>query len=106
MAAALKEVLETGFDYRKEQLKFGLGRARREDLLKEIRANNKKLDRLLEKSDKVASYRKPTTVAVSPRVVKSLLQYWRHADRIYALIHRSWGCQCSQQHCAYLWLQH
>ncbi|KAK5119803.1 hypothetical protein LTR85_007129 [Meristemomyces frigidus] len=46
-------LVATTFEYRKEQLKFGLGRAQREEVLKEIRTNNKKLDRLLEKSDKI-----------------------------------------------------
>lgn len=98
--------MKTSFEYRKEQLKFGFGEPQRKELLKEIRTNNKKLDKLLEKSDKIASFKTSKTVAVSPKAVKSLLQYWRHADSVYALIHRSWGCTCQEQHCAHLWLQH
>ncbi|KAK5682956.1 hypothetical protein LTS10_004484 [Elasticomyces elasticus] len=105
-ADVLKEVLKSSFGYRKEQLKFGFGKSQREELMKEIRATNKKLDRLLEKSEKVVGYQKSLTTPVSPKAVKSLLQYWKDADRVYTLIHRSWGCQCQSQHCAQLWLQH
>ncbi|KAK4932548.1 hypothetical protein LTR49_000972 [Elasticomyces elasticus] len=105
-ADVLKEVSKSSFEYRKEQLKFGFGKSQREELMKEIRATNKKLDRLLEKSEKVVSYQKSLTTRVSLKAVKSLLQYWKDADRVYTLIHRSWGCQCQSQHCAQLWLQH
>ncbi|KAK3073075.1 hypothetical protein LTR53_005652 [Teratosphaeriaceae sp. CCFEE 6253] len=103
---ALAEILKTSFEYRKEQLKFGFGRSQRDELLKEIRTTNEKLDRLLVKSEKVATYQQSLTTSVAPRAVKSLLQYWRDADRIYALLHRSWGCLCQEKHCAHLWLQH
>ncbi|KAK4544168.1 hypothetical protein LTR36_004378 [Oleoguttula mirabilis] len=73
IAAALRELTKTSFEYRKEQLKFGFGESQRQDLLKDIRSNNKKLDKLLEKSDKIASFKTAKTVAVSPKAIKSLL---------------------------------
>ena len=75
-------------------------------MLNEVRKLNGKLERFLEKNDKVAIYRRSPTTAISKKEERSLVQYWRHADKIYALIHQSWGCQCKNQHCAYLWLQH
>ena len=75
-------------------------------MLREIHTYNKKLEKLLEKNDKVTRFKTASTVAVSPKAVKALLHYWQHADRLYALMHHSWGCQCKSKHCAFLWLQH
>lgn len=105
-AVALQNLLKKQWHYRKEQIQFGLGATGREYILKEIRKYNKKLDILLAKSEKIATFRKPHTLISSPRAVRSLLQYWQHADRIYTFIHHSWGCLCKEQHCAHLWLQH
>lgn len=74
--------------------------------MKNIHKYNKKLDALLVKSEKVANFRQSNTKVASPVAVKSLLQYWQHANRLYTFIHHSWGCQCKGQHCAHLWLQH
>ena len=98
--------MKTQFRYRKEQVEFGWGKPQREEILNDIHKQNKKLEKLLEKSDKITKSKNSTTVAAPPKTVKSLLRYWQHADRIYALIHHSWGCQCKDKHCAHLWLQH
>lgn len=75
-------------------------------MLNDVRKHNKKLDTLLVKSKKVAKFKKSSTSASSAMAVKSLLQYWQHANRVYRFLHHSWGCQCKGQHCAHLWLQH
>lgn len=105
-ATALRSFLKRQWEYRKEQVQFGLGKPHREELLKQIHRDNKKLEKLLDKSEKIASVRTSKTVAISPRAVKSLLQYWHHADQIYALVRQSWECTCRENHCAHLWLQH
>jgi hypothetical protein len=98
--------IKASLEYRKEQIKFSFGRPQREELMKDIRKKREKLDQLLEKSDKVARYQRPTTISVSRKSVKSFLHYWKHADRVHRLIRQSWGCNCQTKHCAHLWLQH
>lgn len=75
-------------------------------MLQNVHKYNERLHALLAKSEKVASFRKSNLALSPPRAVRSLLQYWQHADRLYTFIHHSWGCQCKQKHCAHLWLQH
>ncbi|CAK3840583.1 Hypothetical predicted protein [Lecanosticta acicola] len=91
---------------RLKQVKFGLGRAGREEALAEIRQKNAKLEGLIRRSDKVTKLQCSATIAVSRRASKPLLQYWHHAGRIHALVQASWICSCKQKHCAYLWLHH
>ena len=105
-ATALRSFLRRQYSLRKEQVAFGLGKPQLEELIKQVHRDNKKLEKLLDKSEKIASIRTSKTVAISPRAVKSLLQYWHHADQIYALVSRSWECACREKHCAHLWLQH
>ena len=105
-ATALSTFLKTQLRHHKHQIEFGLGKPGRDSILKDIHQHNKKLERLLGRCDKLAKFKRADTITVSPRAVKSLLQYWQHADRIYALMHHSWGCTCKQSHCAYIWLQH
>jgi hypothetical protein len=40
-----------------------------------------------------------------PRIPKSLLQFWRHADCMFKLLSEAWTCQCKGLHCAKLWLK-
>ena len=98
--------LKNKFQYQKEKVEFGFGKSHRDAMLEEIHTLNKKLENLLERSDKIVKFQRAKTDLASPRAVKSLLQYWHHADRIYALINHSWGCPCKYKHCAHLWLQH
>ena len=105
-AVALRQYLKHQFQYRKEQAQFGFGTLQRDELLKEVHECNQKLEELLQKSFRVATFETSKTTAVSPKAVRSLVRYAHQADRIYALMHHSWGCQCKAKHCAYLWLQH
>lgn len=92
--------------YRGEQLKYGLSKPQREDLIAQMRGDNQKLRDLLEQSEKVASLKVSKASAVYSKALKAMLQYWRHADRIYTLVSQSWECACRKKHHAHLWLQH
>jgi hypothetical protein len=88
------------------RLKFAFSQHQRNEILSSIHQKIQTLERILETSDQVASFEQSVIKAVSPRTVNDLVGYWRHADRIYALISSSWVCGCKQSHCAHLWLQH
>ncbi|KAK3698107.1 hypothetical protein LTR37_017065 [Vermiconidia calcicola] len=96
-AAALQTYMKNQWHYRKQQIEFGMGKPQRDEILREIHKHNKKLEGLLEKSDNIARFDKRKTAVASPKAVRSLLQYWQHADRVYALIHHSWGSLAAAQ---------
>jgi hypothetical protein len=89
-----------------EKLKFATSKGQRDEVLSEIHAKIKKLERILAASDQVTAFEEPTKLAVSRQSVRNLVGYWKHADRIFALLLSSWVCPCRQKHCAHLWLQH
>lgn len=105
MAKAYTHLSDT-YKYEHERFKFALGRRLREETLDSIRRKIKLLGRILAESDQIASFEQSNKVALSPRSVKNLVGYWRHADRVYSLLLSSWVCPCKQNHCAHLWLQH
>lgn len=105
MAKAYTSLLSR-YQHEHDRLKFTLSQHRRSEIMGSIRQKIEKLEKILTASDQVAAFQQSNKVAVSPRSVKSLIGYWRHADRIYALISSSWVCSCKQSHCAHLWLQH
>ena len=88
------------------QAGFAFGKHQHDVLLQRIRSTNEKLDRLLQKSEVVASYQNVSITAVSGTAASPLVCYWKDADRLYTLMDRSWSCQCHENHCAYLWLEH
>jgi hypothetical protein len=95
------------FDFEKERVMFVSNKTRQETFISCIRKNNEKLEKFLKFGGKVAALREEST----PRsrhstVAKHVLQYWRHAQRLYDLLGRSWGCQCRNDHHARLYLQH
>ena len=89
-----------------EKLKFATSKDQRDEILSEIHAKIKKLERILAASDQMAAFEEPSKLAVSRQSVSNLMGYWKHADRIFALLLSSWVCPCRQTHCAHLWLQH
>jgi hypothetical protein len=100
--ARLKEKYKTGCD----KLKFATSKDQRDEILSEIHVKIKKLERILAASDQMAAFEEPSKLAVSRQSVSNLMGYWKHADRIFALLLSSWVCPCRQTHCAHLWLQH
>jgi hypothetical protein len=89
-----------------DKLKFATSKGQRDEVLSEIHTKIKKLERILAASDQVAAFEEPIKSAVSRQSVNNLVSYWKHADRIFALLLSSWVCACRQTHCAHLWLQH
>jgi hypothetical protein len=91
---AFQESLKSKVGRKRQHLKFACHRDNREDLLRQISELNRRLDEFMKKQDTIATYRAPVTTPISKKEEKDLVQYWRHADKIYALIHQSWGCRC------------
>lgn len=89
-----------------DKLKFATSKDQRDAILSELHAKIEKLERILAASDQVAAFEEPNKLAVSRQSVNNLMGYWKHADRIFALLLSSWVCPCRQTHCAHLWLQH
>jgi hypothetical protein len=89
-----------------ERLKFATSKDQRDEILSEIRSKIKKLQDILAASDQVAAFEESSKLAVPRQSVNNLIGYWKHADRIFALLLSSWVCPCRQTHCAHLWLQH
>lgn len=89
-----------------DRIKFAISRSQRIETLSEIHSKIKMLERLLAASDQMTAIEQPSRMAVSRQSVNNLVGYWRHADRIFALLLSSWVCPCRQTHCAHLWLQH
>lgn len=98
----LKDKYKNGY----EKLKFATSKDLRDEILSDIHAKIEKLERILAASDKVAAFEAPSKLEVSRQSVDNLVGYWKHADRIFALLLSSWVCPCRQTHCAHLWLQH
>jgi hypothetical protein len=94
------------YKHEHNRLKFAISKDQRDETLSDIHAKIKKLERILAASDQVAAFEEPSKLAVSRQSVNNLMGYWRHADRIFALLLSSWVCPCRQTHCAHLWLQH
>jgi hypothetical protein len=94
------------YKHGRDKFKFATSKGQRDEALSEIRAKIKKLERILGASDQVAAFEEPSKLVVSRQSVSNLMGYWKHADRIFALLLSSWVCPCRQKHCAHLWLQH
>jgi hypothetical protein len=78
----------------------------REALLEEIESFNSKLENVLIANDRISGLARQTASTPSkPRIPKSLLQFWRHADCIFNLLSQAWTCHCKGLHCARLWLK-
>jgi hypothetical protein len=105
MASAYDHFLHK-YENQRDKLKFAFTQRRRSEIIAGIHRKIKTLERILGASDQVATFEQSGKVAVSPSAINNLVGYWRHADRIYALMSSSWVCHCRQSHRAQLWLQH
>jgi hypothetical protein len=78
----------------------------REALLEEIERFNAELENILVANDRISGFTRQTIATLSkPRIPRSLLQFWRHADCMFKLISEAWKCQCKGLHCARVWLR-
>jgi hypothetical protein len=110
MSKARQAFVNFDFDFELERLKFASSKARQDSqkqLISRIHDNNQMLDKLLTFGGRVAALRENSAPRSShSSLAKHVLQYWKHAQSIYDLLGRAWGCQCREQHCARLYLQH
>jgi hypothetical protein len=78
----------------------------RETLLEELDSFNARLESVLVANDRISGLtRQSVSKPTKPRISKSLLQFWRHADCMFKLLSEAWTCQCKGLHCAKLWLK-
>jgi hypothetical protein len=105
MAKAYDHLLHR-YGHQRDKLKFAFTQRRRSEIMVSIHRKIKTLERILGASDQVATFEQSVKVVVRPSTMNNLIGYWRHADRIYALMSSSWVCHCRQSHRAQLWLQH
>ncbi|KAF1992333.1 hypothetical protein K402DRAFT_416007 [Aulographum hederae CBS 113979] len=91
------------FEYQAQRIRFSFSRSGRGKLFTKIKECLEKLNTLLKTSDTSAKIRKTTERSVFDSKINSL---WRHANRIYDFILKTWTCPCQQHHCANLLLQH
>jgi hypothetical protein len=78
----------------------------RETLLEEMDSFNARLESVLVANDRISGLtRQSVSKPTKPRIHKSLLQFWRHADCMFKLLSEAWTCQCKGIHCAKLWLK-
>lgn len=89
-----------------QRLAFSFNKLKHEEIIGRIEKNNEKLGRFLELSDDIAILQGTRQKPVARCAPKNLLQYWKHAEHLYTLFDRAWGCKCKSLHYANLWLQH
>jgi len=78
----------------------------RDALLEELDSFNARLESVLVANDRISGLtRQSVSKPTKPRIPKSLLQFWRHADCMFKLLSEAWTCQCKSLHCARLWLK-
>lgn len=59
LSKANAQFLKAGVEYEAQRLKFGFGKPKRDDLLKEINGYNDRLEKLLVANDRVAALSEP-----------------------------------------------
>lgn len=92
--------------FQAKKVGYALAIPQRDTLLEEIDGYNKTLEELLAANDRIAQLSQQTSGRnFKPRIPKPLLQFWRHADKIFSLLADAWRCQCKSLHCAKLWLK-
>lgn len=89
-----------------KKLTYALTINQRENLLEGVEEYNAKLESVLLANDRVSSLASDTNPrSKKPRIPKSLLHFWRHANCIFGLLGEAWKCPCKSMHDAKLWLK-
>lgn len=92
--------------FQAKKLVYTLAIPQRETLIEEIERYNRTLEETLVANDRIAQLSQQTSPrAPKSRIPKPLLQFWKHADKIFSLLANAWRCQCKGLHCAKLWLK-
>ncbi|KAK7425124.1 hypothetical protein QQX98_000038 [Neonectria punicea] len=84
---------------------MSFNKSRRESLFQQLTKGTDQLRDLLDSSDRIASLQQ-NRGAAKPANTNAMRQFWRHTDKLYKLLTRSWNCECKQFHLANLLLQH
>lgn len=77
-----------------------------EGLVKEVHHDIKKLEKLLEESDKIPTPRSARTMPVSRKAIRAHLQHSEHASQTHGQVSQFWERTCRKGHSANPWLQH
>ncbi|KAK0614454.1 hypothetical protein B0T14DRAFT_570391 [Immersiella caudata] len=74
----------------------------------ELHLGNDRLEKLLQMNDHLSALQtaRQKATANATASATALVDFWRHADRLYTTLSRSWGCSCVHSHCARLALEH
>jgi hypothetical protein len=97
-----------GFDYRKFRIKFSLGESVREQLFAQLEESNRRLERLLSSSDKLALLQStrssnPRSISMMEKVFKKV---WRSSELFFKALQNAWQCPCQKYHVANIRLEH
>lgn len=92
--------------FQAKRVKYSFSGATRDSLLDQIDKYNQTLESLLAANDRVAALSQSTPKPAARSMASKLVQYWRHADRIFTLMREAFECHCKSMHCANLWLSH
>lgn len=87
-----------------KRIMYSLTGTRREELLAEIEACNKRLEDVLASNDRLSALTRDAKPKTSGRINSRLLGFWRHAASIFQLLDSVWSCKCRSY--ASLLLQH
>ena len=95
------------WEYEFQRIKFSLwDRQERNKLIEKLERNNKKLERLLESSDRLASSRCLRESKKSLVGATFLQGIWLHANSLFTILTKSWRCDCQPFHQTNLLLRH
>ena len=107
MVQAQEEVLLKANRYIRFQAKrtqYAFTGSRRDTLLEELEAQNKKLQDILAANDRVATIAQQSKPTHGSSINTKVLRFWRHANDVYSILKTTWHCTCRS--CLNLWLQH
>ncbi|WPH03870.1 Hypothetical protein R9X50_00675300 [Acrodontium crateriforme] len=94
------------FKFQAKRVKYSFSGATRDILLDQIEKYNGTLESLLATNDRVSALAQITSKAAPRSMASKIVQYWRHADRIFTLMTEAFKCHCKSMHYANLWLSH
>lgn len=99
-------VARENMKYEGQRAKFALGKSVRAKLFGEIASYNARLRELLDTSDEIENIRSTRRDLQGPASVKGISKFWKHANNIFRLLQKAWGCECLPDHHVNIMLQH
>jgi hypothetical protein len=98
--------VKTSINFQTRRIRMSFNKSKRDNLFNQLAKDNNELRDLLNTSDRITALRQSRDVVKKMAETKGMWQFWRHADKLYKLLARSWLCECKQFHWASLLLQH